>query len=183
MGVIGVVVVRLWGEGLSSWNHPPATLEAWKIWISPLLSAGVLLSLALWFEDLFFSFREMRRVVASLLGALPLGALWWLAFVSAVGEEVLFRGAIQPWVGLVGTSLLFGALHVGPQGLFGAWSLWAAIAGFLLGWIYQRTGVLAVPILAHFLVNAVSLTMLRRDYLSFGLSESDLDESEEGDAT
>ena len=61
--------------------------------------------------------------------------------------------------------------------------LWAAIAGFLLGWIYQRTGVLAVPILAHFLVNALSLTMLRRDYLSFGLSESDLDESEEGDAT
>ncbi len=34
---------------------------------------------------------------------------------SGVGEEAFFRGALQPVLGIVVTSILFGALHVGPD--------------------------------------------------------------------
>jgi membrane protease YdiL (CAAX protease family) len=81
---------------------------------------------------------------------------------SGVGEEAFFRGALQPVLGLVLTSLLFGVLHVGPDRRYLVWSLWAVAAGFLFGFLYQWTGGLLAPMTAHVLHNAATLLLWRR---------------------
>ena len=51
---------------------------------------------------------------AAALGPLSLAECWLLALVSGVAEEAFFRGALQPQVGLLAASLLFGAAHFVP---------------------------------------------------------------------
>lgn len=59
-----------------------------------------------------------------------------LGVSAGVGEEIAMRGALQPRLGLVLTSLLFAALHV-QYTWFGI--LTVALIGLLLGIIRQRT--------------------------------------------
>lgn len=74
-----------------------------------------------------------------------------LTSVSAgVGEEVLFRGALQPRLGIVLTALLFGALHVQYQvpGM-----VVIVLIGIGLGVVKERTSTTCV-ILVHVLYDA-----------------------------
>lgn len=81
---------------------------------------------------------------------------------SGIGEEAFFRGALQPEVGLVAASLLFGALHVGPDRRYLVWTLWAVGAGFLFGILYSWTGGLLAPAVAHAAHNAATLLLWKR---------------------
>lgn len=81
-----------------------------------------------------------------------------LAFCSAVSEEVFFRGVLQPEIGLLPASLLFGLLH--PLGM--VYIVWAALVGAGLGALFLATGSLAAPIAAHGVYNFVALAYLRR---------------------
>ena len=78
---------------------------------------------------------------------------------SGIGEETFFRGALQPGLGIVATSILFGVLHVGPDRRYFVWTLWAIGAGFLFGFLYERTGGLLAPMTAHVLHNAATLLL------------------------
>ena len=90
------------------------------------------------------------------------GDLVLVSVFSGVGEEALFRGALQPEIGLVAASLLFGALHVGPDRRYLAWTLWAVGAGFLFGFLYEWTGGLLAPVVAHAAHNAATLLLWKR---------------------
>ncbi len=85
-----------------------------------------------------------------------------VSVASGVGEEVFFRGALQPVLGIVLASLLFGVLHVGPDRRYLIWTLWAVGAGFLFGYLYIWTGGLLAPITAHVLHNAATLLLWKR---------------------
>ncbi|CAN5340759.1 hypothetical protein BH24ACT19_BH24ACT19_04910 [soil metagenome] len=85
-----------------------------------------------------------------------------VSVASGVGEEVFFRGALQPVLGIVVASLLFGVLHVGPDRRYLIWTLWAVGAGFLFGFLYLWTGGLLAPITAHVLHNAATLLIWKR---------------------
>lgn len=132
-----------------------------------LLGAGVLLVLGYFFEEYFVSFKSLRRLLMQFMGQLPIIGGIYLALISAVGEEILFRGAIQPSAGLFVTAILFGLLHLGPSRGISAWSLWAFLAGMLLGWIYQQTQSLWPSMIAHAVVNAFSLIRFRLEYCKF----------------
>jgi len=93
------------------------------------------------------------------------GDLVLVSAFSGVGEEAFFRGALQPMLGLVVTSILFGALHVGPDRRYLAWTLWAVGAGFLFGFLYEWTGGLLAPMSAHVLHNAATLLLWKRSRL------------------
>lgn len=84
---------------------------------------------------------------------------------SGVGEETFFRGALQPEVGLVLTSVIFGALHVGPDRRYLAWTASALVAGFLFGALYEITGGLIAPVVAHVLHNAAMLLLWKHSRL------------------
>jgi membrane protease YdiL (CAAX protease family) len=90
------------------------------------------------------------------------GDLVLVSVFSGIGEEAFFRGALQPALGLVATSVLFGALHVGPDRRYLVWTLWAVGAGFLFGLLYEWTGGLLAPMTAHVLHNAVTLLLWKR---------------------
>jgi len=94
-------------------------------------------------------------------GASP-GGLVLVSIFSGVGEEAFFRGAVQQEFGLVAASLLFGLAHVGPDRRYLVWTAWAALAGFVFGALYEATGGLLAPTLAHGAHNAVTLLLWKR---------------------
>ena len=107
---------------------------------------------------------QLARVLAQALGPLGNGAILVLALLSGVAEELFFRGALQVEVGYLPACLLFGLAHFVPRREWLPWSGFALAAGVLLGWLFEATGNLLAPILAHVLVNAVNLWTLNRDY-------------------
>lgn len=81
---------------------------------------------------------------------------FFVALMAALGEELLFRGALQPFFGLVPTALIFGLLHA--TGL--AHIILATLLGLWLGWTYQWTGNLWSPIAAHLALDLVTGVLL-----------------------
>ena len=148
----------------SNFAWPVKAIEGARLAVAGLLGAGVLIILSKQFEWMFPSYRAIKAAMVSILGRCTVVESLYLAAISSVGEELLFRGAIQPFVGLAICSLLFGLLHVGPSGEVSSWSLWAVAAGWLLGYMFEQTGSLWAPIFTHALVNAVSILNLRRLY-------------------
>jgi membrane protease YdiL (CAAX protease family) len=84
-----------------------------------------------------------------------------IAGFSSLGEELLFRGLLQPWLGLVPTALVFGIVHQIPGPSRWVWVGWATLVGLGLGAMFALTGSLLGPLLAHALINAVNLAYLR----------------------
>jgi membrane protease YdiL (CAAX protease family) len=108
--------------------------------------------------------RALRRLYRELLFPLfrastPIEILV-ISALAGIGEEVLFRGAMQPEWGLIATSLVFGLVHVGGR-LTVALGIWAACTGALLGWLAIATGGLLAPIVAHIAYDALALSYLR----------------------
>ncbi|HET6689040.1 MAG TPA: CPBP family intramembrane glutamic endopeptidase, partial [Rubrobacter sp.] len=85
-----------------------------------------------------------------------------VAIFSGVGEEAFFRGALQQEFGLVVASLLFGVAHIGPNRRYLVWTAWAVLAGFVFGLLYEISGGLLAPILAHTAHNAATLLLWKR---------------------
>ncbi len=107
--------------------------------------------------------RELARELApQLVEGTRRRELILVAVFSGVGEETFFRGALQPELGIVITSILFGALHIGPDRRFLVWTFWAILAGFLFGFLYEWTGGLLAPTTAHVLHNAATLLLWKR---------------------
>lgn len=100
--------------------------------------------------------------MAELLAGLPFSHALGLALLSGFGEELLFRGALQPRVGWFAASLLFGLVHVGPGRDFLPWTVFAILAGGLFGGLFLATGNLVAPIVAHAVVNGINLPILAR---------------------
>lgn len=108
-----------------------------------------------------------------------LGFIFYLFFLGP-GEEILFRGYIQsrlnevwgrpfrffgvPWGwGLIVTSIIFGCMHVINIGslIAGGWQLqwwwgfWTFFAGWLHGFLREKTGSVVAPAILHGLPQAI----------------------------
>lgn len=181
MTLIGLAVVMFGHKRLGiAMGWPADPRDGLRLVMIGALGAGILLVLSYFFEDWFPSFRDLKAVMMRFLGPVSVPMALYLAVITAFGEELLFRGAIQPFAGLILTSVLFGLLHMGQDGFLSAWSVWALIAGLLLGWMYEETSSLWPPIVAHFIVNAASILSLRRAYRNW---ESHVGQTEGGGGT
>jgi len=94
--------------------------------------------------------------------------------VVGPAEELLVRGGIQglltrawgPWPGIVGASALFGSLHyIGSGSGALAYVVFSFLLGCLLGYLYEYTDNLIVPMVAHGGYNAAIYAI---QYLTFG---------------
>ena len=94
-------------------------------------------------------------------GVLSIGAIVVAATVVApMGEELFFRGLLFGWLrsrwrwpsAALAAAILFALAHA-------SWALLAplALVGFGLCWLYERSGSLWPPVLAHATVNAVAV--------------------------
>lgn len=79
---------------------------------------------------------------------------------AAFGEEMLFRGGLQPLVGIVPAALLFGFSHGGWRREMWAYVLAASLSGVVFGTALQLTGIIWVPVLAHAVHNIFSTLLM-----------------------
>jgi membrane protease YdiL (CAAX protease family) len=79
---------------------------------------------------------------------------------SSIGEELLFRGALLPWLGPWWQAVVFALLHVGPGKRFLPWTLSALVLGIGFGWLAVWTTNLGAPIAAHFTINFLNLRFI-----------------------
>ena len=127
------------------------------------LTAWVTVSLGLLAYRLVPALHEIADELAPrLIDGADRGGVILISTFSGVGEETFFRGAVQHEFGLVAASLLFGIVHVGPDRRYLAWTAWAVLAGFLFGALYEVSGGLLAPILAHAAHNAATLLLWKR---------------------
>ena len=80
-----------------------------------------------------------------------------LAIASSVGEELFFRGALMPSIGVWASSGVFALLHIGPRGRYLPWTIGSFVAGLLFSELYRWSGDLSGPVLPHFTVNFLNL--------------------------
>lgn len=106
------------------------------------------------------SIEAAAEVLAGFLGPLTLKQALYMALFSAVGEELLFRGALWPHLGLLGTTFLFGVVHFIPNRRLWGYPLFALVAGLMLGLLRDAGGSVFPPMLAHFVINALNLWWL-----------------------
>jgi len=87
-----------------------------------------------------------------------------LALVPAVSEEAFFRGGLQNflfrstnrfWLSVIITSLIFSAIHFSVYGF-----LSRVVLGIVLGLLFQYSGRLWLPIIAHFINNATAVIVM-----------------------
>lgn len=107
-----------------------------------------------WAKNLHLELRPLARDV-------PFVGIIALALSSSLGEELLFRGLLQPWLGLVGQALLFGIVHQLPGPSRWVWVAWATLVGLAFGAMFALTGSLAGPLAAHAMINALNLSFLK----------------------
>jgi membrane protease YdiL (CAAX protease family) len=100
---------------------------------------------------------------------LDLGGLnpLWISIAAAVGEEMLFRAALQPLLGVWIVSLLFLLTHVPVyrfRRLDGATMAQAAAVfggSVVLGFVFDHVGLLAA-MLVHMWIDIVGLLLVRQ---------------------
>ena len=148
--------------------------------LSSALLAGLGVGLvAVAISELLTRWSDLGEALADVLGeglaGIGTADAVLLALASGIAEEMLFRGALQPAVGIFWASLIFGACHFLPRKELALWSVYAVLMGFAFGWLYEWTGQLLAPIAAHTLVNGINLPRLARRF------ESRSDEGDEAD--
>lgn len=91
--------------------------------------------------------RHDQEVTKLIAGQMPVWTALLLGLSAGLGEEVMLRGALQPRLGIVLTSVLFASGHV-QYTWFGMLTI--ALLGILLGLVRRRTNT-TTAILVHML--------------------------------
>jgi len=149
-----------WGTLRSQPNiwHLPGRDPAVFTGIIGGLAAGLLIVFASRMALYRFEWaRWLHRDLRHLLFPLTDREIVVLAVASSVGEEMFFRGALLPSIGLWGSSAVFALLHIGPKARHLPWTVASFGAGLLFGAVFIWTGDLTGPVVAHFLVNFLNL--------------------------
>lgn len=123
------------------------------------------------------SARRLRRLVTELIGPSLNACRWYdlllLALLAGAGEELLFRGLLQawigrlhPWAGIIGANLLFGIAHALSPG----YALLAASFGFYLSWlaVYPDSPNLLRPIVTHAAYDYLAFLWIVREFRQQG---------------
>jgi membrane protease YdiL (CAAX protease family) len=118
-----------------------------------------------WAEQLEAQYKQALMAMTQMRSIWDLlFALLAIAVVPAIVEELYFRATLQkilmdwsgkPWVAIVVTAVLFSAFHFSYFGFLSRMSL-----GIVLGLIYYYTKTIWLPVLMHFVNNAIGVSAL-----------------------
>jgi uncharacterized protein len=128
----------------------------------PNVVGGIVTGALLWGTiPLVLRAPSMRRVWNQVLlpfsGTLGPSDVAVIAALSGITEELFFRGVLMPEIGVVLSSLCFGALHA----LCAVYFAWATLVGAAFGALTLASGSLVTPIVAHATYNLGALLWLR----------------------
>lgn len=170
LAVYGTLSLLTLGVALARGANP-LEVEAWlelPAWARHLLSVGAGGALALatvratrtlvarcgWARMLHTDLRPAVREAGDM-------TILVLGVASGVAEELFFRGLLAPVLGLLMSSIAFGALHRLRGRVGWIWGSWAALMGLLFGALFFATGSLLGAMLAHASINVMNLRFLR----------------------
>jgi membrane protease YdiL (CAAX protease family) len=122
-----------------------------------VLGSRVMVGRLRWARALYRWFREA-------LGPLTARQVLALALLSSIGEELFFRGAMQPAWGVVAATLVFGLLHFPSRLALWPWTVMAGALGLVFGYLTLWTGSVAGATVAHFVVNLLNLRQITRSH-------------------
>jgi membrane protease YdiL (CAAX protease family) len=83
-----------------------------------------------------------------------------ISVVAGIGEELLFRGVIQPTIDLIPASVIFGIAHFGGRGML-VFEILTGLIGLIFGCLAITSGGLLASIVAHAGYDAIALTYIR----------------------
>jgi hypothetical protein len=101
-----------------------------------------------------------RTTLRPLFADVRLSDVAVISIAAGIGEELFFRGVLQPEIGLVAASIVFGLVHMGGRGTF-AFACWVAVMGLALGMLANVSEGLVAPIVAHSAYDAAAIGYLR----------------------
>lgn len=166
LGVLSSVVAVVWRTG-SPFIHPEPWLalehgsgHAYSLALGIAIGGLVIVTTRMAVSRYAWA-RRLHSELRPLARGISYTGIAVLALLSALVEELVFRGLLQPWIGLVPQALLFGVVHQLPGNSRWVWAGWATLVGLSLGVVFQLSGSLLGPIVAHALINAVNLAFLK----------------------
>ncbi|MGE5192485.1 MAG: lysostaphin resistance A-like protein [Deltaproteobacteria bacterium] len=107
--------------------------------------------------------REIKQFLVDALGPSLAACRWYdlllIGAVAGFGEEILFRGVLQPLIGQLWSNVVFGLVHfVTPT-----YALLAGLLGGYLGWLLKASENLLAPIIAHGLYDFLAFLVVARE--------------------
>ncbi len=132
---------------------------------TPLIGVlfGLIVVLAFrWLETRQAWIGELGQEFRSIFGRPSMRELVVLAAMSAIGEELLFRGAMLDAWGVWLSSLVFAVLHLPPRRELWPWTLSSFILGLALAGLTLLTRNLGAAVAAHFVINLLNLHYITR---------------------
>lgn len=127
--------------------------------LGSLLALGIILTLL---DETGIYHAEESDLVPQIQALLTPAIILAVPLLAAVTEEVYFRGFLQPRVGIIASSALFGLVHSGYGTVLQL--IAPFFLGLMFGYLFQKTRSLWAPIAAHFafdFVQFVALYLLR----------------------
>ena len=85
-------------------------------------------------------------------------SLLYLTIVRATAEEIFFRGFLVKRVGVISSTVLFAALHIGYGSI--AEIIGALYLGFILAYVFSKNKSIIPNIIAHVCFNIFSIFIL-----------------------
>jgi membrane protease YdiL (CAAX protease family) len=162
LGFIMILVAVLWaglirGRDLGGW-FPAAH---WRDDL--LIGAAIGSAFAVGAWKLLDRIPALKYVEQIILASLRMDEMQYyhallFGLLAGIPEEILFRGAMQPALGLLIPAVIFGAFHA----INFAYFLYATGAGILLGLLTNWRGGLWAAIAAHTVIDAVMFALLIR---------------------
>lgn len=120
--------------------------------------------------------REAREYFSNIIGAMRLNVfdILFISFCAGFGEEILFRGALQPLMGLWPAAILFVLVHgyINPKNWrISIYGLYLILVSVGFGYLFKHLGIIA-PAIAHLVVDVLLLWDLRNAAKSYkGINE------------
>jgi membrane protease YdiL (CAAX protease family) len=129
-----------------------------------LAVAGMSALLVRWYQPA----RVLEQEFGYLLGNQGVGEIFLLAGMSGLAEEILFRGALQQWVGPYLSAVIFAMAHPPFNRRLAMWPVFAFAVGLLFSFELELTGSLVAPVLTHVVINLVNLLRISAKYRLLG---------------
>lgn len=162
-------VAIIWGQ----FRHQPNIYEygprqSFWLWAAPFVGLAFGLAMVFLSRLLTHSWewaRVLHQEFHAVVHELSSKEIFILAAASSAGEEMFFRGAMLPAIGLWSSSALFAAMHVRAQWRFLPWTIMSFIMGLAMGLMHMKLGNLGAPIVAHFTINFLNLNYIAKTEL------------------
>lgn len=158
---VGLGVRRNWRQTFERLGLEPLTIKGFlvSIGLTFVLLVGLIIVGLIWSnlvpEDVYEEQNQASNALSESVSSV--GLAFAIAASAAIGEELAFRGALQPVLGLWPTAIIFALMH--PQYTLTPAALIIFGVALTFGWVRQRFST-TVAILTHFWYNLIQLLTL-----------------------